>query len=404
MPTSVGPNTFGEENLVFGYDLGDYPNGWGLTQLLANSEFTSQASPFTFASAFTNVNYLGQYKSGSLTGNSFIFSGGDSANYSVSQPAIWGWDKGYIGSTGGNWVYANILPNVSQSAVDYIVDCKWRFHYVSRLGSGSLDPTFQIGRAYTAFFQRSFSATGNSYDWQYTKFKFNGAEGGSSTNREFVLGLSSADSAIEVDYLRVYRIEKATGLRDLAGRSAIDLSNVSFNSSAQMTFDGTDDWLNAPVTLNAGNFTYETVMQANSTEYKILTAGTGNPTAGSTLIQSIVNSSGALINLYNPVGVSGWQYGSYSNLSGYTGVANAIRHIVVVNTANNWKTYVNGVLVGNTNLSVPTVGNAVGIARTGMQVLNPVATTVHAVKIYSRPLTAEEIRSNFNAVKKRFNI
>ena len=28
MPTSVGPNTFGEENLVFGYDLGDSKNSF----------------------------------------------------------------------------------------------------------------------------------------------------------------------------------------------------------------------------------------------------------------------------------------------------------------------------------------------------------------------------------------
>ena len=28
MPTHVGPNTFGEDNLVFGYDLGDVSNSY----------------------------------------------------------------------------------------------------------------------------------------------------------------------------------------------------------------------------------------------------------------------------------------------------------------------------------------------------------------------------------------
>lgn len=50
------------------------------------------------------------------------------------------------------------------------------------------------------------------------------------------------------------------GLLDLTGNNTIDLSNVSFDSNAQMTFDGTDDFItagnNSHLAPGTGNFTY----------------------------------------------------------------------------------------------------------------------------------------------------
>jgi len=274
---------------------------------------------------------------------------------------------------------------------------------VSETGNGSLNPTFQIGRAYNALYSKTFYNIGSSYDWQYTKFKINGADGTHPT-KELTFGLSSADAAVELDYLRCYEINKTTGLKDIVGTSTIDLSNVSFDANGQIVFDGTNDWLNIPVVLNAGNFTYETVMQASNASYQIFAAGTGTPTSGGTTIQAFVNSSGALINLYAPVGGSGWQYGSYNNQSGYVGVSGAIRHIVVVNSNTNWKTYVNSVLVGDVTSFVPSVGNAVGVARSAMQAASTVTTTTYMSKIYNRALSTEEVLQNFNATKSRFGL
>jgi hypothetical protein len=367
MPSSVGPNTKGEENLVFGYDLGDVKNSYKgepttniatgtLTPYTPYNTMTRNGQDLTFTMVGGSALYLTFHNGVDYNGQIITLSGymfkngvphslpGTKANTYHTIPA----SKFYFNNTTG---YFEIVENCNVSSI-------WLFHVPSGAAGGDIITI------------KNFQVEVKSHA------------------TPFVNGTRSATQA----------------LIDLKSTSTIDLTNVSFDTNAQMTFDGMDDWLNAPVTLNAGNFTYETVMQANSTDYKILTAGTGNPAAGGTRVQSIVNSSGALVNLYDPVGVSGWQYGSYSNLSGYIAVANAIRHIVVVNTANNWKTYVNGVLVGNSNLSVPTVGNAVGIARTGMQVLNPVATTVYAVKIYNRPLTVEEVRQNYQQYKTRFNL
>ena len=195
------------------------------------------------------------------------------------------------------------------------------------------------------------------------------------------------------------------GLLDLTGNLTIDLSNVSFDSNAQITFDGSDDWMNAAVTLNAGNFTYETVMkQFGSTSYQIFAAGTGVPSNGGTNIQAFVNSSGGLVNLYAPVGGSGWQYGTYDNTGNFTATSNVNYHIAVVNLDTTWKIYVNGDLVGDIDSFVPTVGNRVGIARSAMQAANNSSLQVSLVKIYDKALTASEVQQNYNAVKSRFGI
>lgn len=182
------------------------------------------------------------------------------------------------------------------------------------------------------------------------------------------------------------------GLLDLTSNSTIDLSNVSFDGDAQMTFDGTNDYLNVNTSLNSGNFTYETVMSVNDTTYPIFGAGYG--TAGTT-IQSYITSSGALINLYAPIGAGGWVYGSYSNLNGYVSVANQLRHIVVTNNNTTWQTYVDGSLVGNVTFYQPTTGTDVGIGRIAMQSPSNLSTVVKMVKLYNRVLTPTEVQNNY---------
>jgi len=194
-------------------------------------------------------------------------------------------------------------------------------------------------------------------------------------------------------------------LIDLKGTADIDLSNVSFDSTGQPTFDGTDDWLNVPVTLNSGDFTYETVMkQPSSASNVIFTAGTGDPSGGGTYIQAYVNSSGGKVNLYAPVGASGWQSGTYDNTGNFTSTANTWYHIVVANFGTTWKIYVNGNLVGDIDSFKPNVGNKVGVARDAMQAENSVSSQVSLVKIYNTALSIEKVQQNYKAYKSRFNI
>ena len=64
-------------------------------------------------------------------------------------------------------------------------------------------------------------------------------------------------------------IRSATqGLLPIVGNSTIDLSNVSFDSNAQMVFDGTDDFISLPSTLtssfNPTEFTVEVIVNYES--------------------------------------------------------------------------------------------------------------------------------------------
>jgi hypothetical protein len=97
-------------------------------------------------------------------------------------------------------------------------------------------------------------------------------------------------------------------------------------------------------------------------------------------------------------------YGSYSNISGYVGVVNVNRHIVVVNSGTNWKTYVNGTLVGDVNFYTPSVGNEIGVARVVMQGVSAIPTSVEIVKIYNRTLTSTEITNNYLKYKRQYGL
>jgi len=406
MPSSVGPNTKGEENLVFGYDTGNFPYGWGLSQLVPNSEFTLPTPRFAAAVAFTNVNYLGALFTGSMTGDSFIFSGGDSANLSVSNPGLWGWNRGSIGSTAGNWMSSNVFPNSADTSRDFIVDCKWRFAYIAAKGSGSLNPTFQIGRSYSTLYQQSYTNVGSTLNWNYARFKVNGADGGSfNTAVQLVLGLTSADSAVEVDYIRFYEINKTSGLLDLKNTSAINVSNVSFAASGQVTFDGTDDGIDLQNIYSGStenNLTVECVVRLTNTQTAKIFA------ANYTQVSSPTGFA---------LGISDSSSNKAKWFTGNLGTTNTLTSTTTFNNGQYY--YVVGTYDGSTkNLYINGVQEATASIAGGINNLSTVASIGYlsylsnqrftgdlpVVKIYNRALTASEVQSNYNAIKGRFNI
>ena len=397
MPSSAGPNTFGEENLVFGYDLGDVSNsykGEPTTNTAVINEYYTywnnsgtaswSNNDTTVPRLFSDLPVMSMYK---LTnGNSHLGIGlsnqvTTSTEYTYSV-YVWIPSSNSLGMAGSSPYFRPQPANYGAVTLRYNGSTSWgtwpRDQWIRISGTA----TTQSTNVTTAYISCYLDTAGD---------------------KVFLTSPQMEQKGHVTPFTRTSR-SATQGLIDLKGTSTIDLTNLSFDSNAQMTFDGTDDWLNIPVALNAGNFTYETVMQASNASYEIFSAGTGVPSSGGTTIQAFVNSSGALINLYAPVGGSGWQYGSYNNQSAYVGVSGAIRHITVVNLNTNWKTYVNGVLVGDVNFFVPNTGNAIGVARAAMQNISTVSTTVYMSKVYNRALTAQEVASNFNAIKSRFSI
>jgi hypothetical protein len=378
MPTHVGPNISGEENLVFGYDLSDQKNSYlgEPTTNLANSDFL-RTIQFHNQGGYNNAGTI-----------------------SDAPEKGEGWKKIKITDRGNNFRIAQfpyLIQTYGQTRTysveyDFGTTSGYFFYGDGSSGFGVLQDN---GRKASA----RFTPPGES-DWFQALF----------------LGHNTPASGInDVIYYKNYQVEVKShptpytsssrsvtqGLIDVTGNETINLTNVSFDSNAQMVFDGTDDYLNVNTSLNSGNFTYETVMSVNNTTYPIFGAGYG--TAGTT-IQSYITSSGALINLYAPIGAGGWVYGSYSNLNGYVSVANQLRHIVVTNNGTTWQTYVDGSLVGNVTFYQPDTGTDVGVGRIAMQSASNLSTVVKMVKLYSRTLLSSEVLNNYNNIKRKYGI
>jgi len=190
------------------------------------------------------------------------------------------------------------------------------------------------------------------------------------------------------------------GLIDRTGNSTIDLSDVSFDSNAQMTFDGTDDYI--PLTgniLNVDAFTVEAVVNITST---------GNYNKPIFVAGNLSNS-----------GI--WFFKHRSGLGnrlvmhGYDGVNPRIdvvsvnqvpdaqnTYVAVTFDGSAYQLYMNGELEGS-----PVVDNKVGATTTnyiGKQSSIYLDGDIPTMKIYNKALTPDEILQNFNATKSRFGL
>ena len=179
------------------------------------------------------------------------------------------------------------------------------------------------------------------------------------------------------------------GLLPLVGNSTIDLTNVSFDSNAQMTFDGTDDLVD--ITTNFGTlsaYTFEYVAYANS--------------GGNMPIASRTNTNfykyGAYSWRYTHGGVGGEFYHNYGNDTGWA-------HWVITYDGSTISVWENGVSKG-TSSSSGTADFSGGI-RIGSWASSAAYTwdgTIPVMKMYNRGLSAGEVRQNYLHYKTRFNL
>ena len=179
------------------------------------------------------------------------------------------------------------------------------------------------------------------------------------------------------------------GLLDVAGNSTLDLSNVSFDSNAQMTFDGTDDLLD--VTTNFGilsAYTFEYVAYANSSNNMPLSSRTS----------TAFYKYGANSWRYTHGGVGGEFYHAAASATGWA-------HWVITYDGGTISVWENGVSKG-TSSSSGTADFSGGI-RIGSWTSSASYTwdgTIPIMKMYNRALTAAEVKQNFQGIRNRFNL
>jgi hypothetical protein len=189
------------------------------------------------------------------------------------------------------------------------------------------------------------------------------------------------------------------GLLPLAGTSTIDLSNVSFDSSGKMLFDGIDDTL--PITDTVTHkpnlsFTYEIVFKplGSGTGYdKMLIGKPGNHTG------IIYQNSSIWFRTRNNIP-------SYYTAGTYSVIQDTYYYLVATYEANSYmRFYVNGVLNGeNTSVGLPLydMGNTLYIGGSSVNYSSYVELSI--AKTYNRALTSQEVQQNYRQYKTRFNL
>ena len=222
----------------------------------------------------------------------------------------------------------------------------------------------------------------------------------------------------DVIYYRYYQVENklhrtpftegtrsaTQGLLDLTGNVAIDLNNVSFNSNAQITFDGTDDYINlSPASVPTGNeISVELIcawngsLQANS----IIAGGAGG---NQDLSLHLPWSDG---NVYWDAGRPFNRIYKYANSSEYLGN----HHWVCTKNANtgNMSIFLDGNLwhsgEGLTS-SLPSLDSAsIGRYDNGVTRAYYYKGNAFVVKIYNKALVLSEVQNNYQNYKSRFNL
>ena len=187
-------------------------------------------------------------------------------------------------------------------------------------------------------------------------------------------------------------------LVDIVRTTDIDLSDISFDSNAHITFDGTDDSIAIPsTTLGNGNWTVEFVVNAHSSGYHMMSNSSGGP---------VSNAMGVLSNKMHYKNYDGaWQSINSSTTVNY----NQIYHLVYVNryggsdNSGSMDMYINGEKDSNSGTNSYTTNggpvNAIGRSWAGY-----FDGEIYICKRYTTGLSDEEVKQNYNALKNRFNI
>ena len=198
------------------------------------------------------------------------------------------------------------------------------------------------------------------------------------------------------------------GLLDLTGNTSIDLSNVSFDSNAQMTFDGTNDYIAAGTSTDfyfgTGDFTLEAVFtpidNGNAWTGVVNKGGSGAPGFA---MSYYANGNGTMTLYMDIDAPDNTHYSSGLLTSGNT------YHIVMVYDRDSaGYVYNNGTLT-HTHTELTNQNQSVNFGRNlrlgtydGAQWF--MDGEMHIVKIYNRALTADEVRNNYRHYKTRFSI
>jgi hypothetical protein len=388
----------GADALVFAYDTGDTRNsykGEPTTNIVTNPTFLGTPNTQSFA----------------VSGN-WVFSGDTSATgfrfyNSATAPILLKFpNEGAVITTGPNVttnrrIYYNgtVEPNTTytlsywlySSAVGSITN--YFFTYKAD-GTVTTSPTYSQGftTGQWVFIQQSFTTpadTGNTRNVNW------GPVISSSVNSLFAMQRFQVEAKSHATQF-VNGTRLATqGLLDLTGNSTLNLSNVSFDSNAQPTWDGTNDTISIPSnSFNniAGDITMELVLNR--------TAGYSAAVMHKDVQYTLyIYSSGEITYADSSL----WSYSSFGAHGNLT--AGTYHHLVATKTEGVVNIYLDGTVIITRSF-----GSAITQTSSTLYIGSYDGRTAYfagqipVAKVYNRALTAAEVANNYNHYKGRFNI
>ena len=428
MPSHSGPNTKGEENLVFGYDLEDSANSFpGIPAVncakAPNTSGQGVGSGSWSVTEVTDGSILPPRKGARV----FKFVAGSTSNLYRQSSYYYG--GGFSNNNPQNTLILGRTSPSNFTTVSESNKYRWGFWVrgVSTNSTGwaiSIDIGDRGGASY---------AIGNNTDWYFINCTNNLGINSTTHPYDFfdlytanqgltmyVVDMGIMRSPGTVDSLPImqaypqwvdYGQERSytEGLLDHTGNSTIDLTNVSFDSDAQISFDGTDDHITGtlPIQGNGAAHTIEIVMSLDVNQNAV--GSRRDPfTIGNAVTHqySSLDINSGYMNWYfysrdtvftnSPLMVAGQYYHMILSYAG--GASNNI----------NKRVWFNGVeqtlSAGSSEISQLPDNPQFSIGRDRGRNTAYFPGQVPLFKVYNRALTEEEALANFNAIKGRFNI
>jgi hypothetical protein len=385
MPTSAGPNSKGEENLVFSYDLGDVSNsykGQPTTNFIAElGDPTQEIARGEFGQYYNLVD---------------IFETHGLVPYTLSM---------------------EIKGNIPGSCLVYMQNGSYTKYAFSL---GSVDITTEWQR----FSFRNRTPSGPTLAWQQNTPNDNRAmlatyTGYGSGRNPTVKNVQLEFGPHETPFTAGTRLT-TQGLLDLTGNSTIDLTNVSFDSNAQMTFDGTDDYLTLPdidTYSSTAKFTIEGVVRAIGGNWGRIFTNGSNGVLGSVTgfinTDLIISTSSSRPYIQFRVGNSGYILSTQISTNYWSSDDFVMYFAFSANKESKTGTYLfrfgqNNGLIQEELSGTYTPGNSTSFVenRLGAETDNETYAQMdmYMFKMYDRDLSLDEMRKNYKTIKSRFNI
>ena len=400
MPTAAGPNTALDSNIVFSYDIGDTINsyrGEPTTNLLTYSTNFSAGPWYGYCGNSTNVtpnttdvvDPFGGFNATKVVRN----------NQTVCDGSTPGW--GLIYSSGGT-LSANNTYTTSIWARCATGTMTLRFGISDFYGS-----TVTLTTEWQRFTLTSYYEAPAQTDRVFQFF---------STDQNVTYYVCAAQTELK-SHATQYVASGATngvrsvtqGLLPLISNTTINLSNVSFTSNAQITYDGTDDHIDLgnlgtigttysiECVFNSSNVVnYRNVFDMNYATYSGVTGNVGprleqySDGTITVIWSGVTNNNSIAVN--TPV----------TPIS-----ANTNYHMVFTQDGNKGSIYLNGAYKSqnsNTYGYIQTFGDA-NLGR-GFELAGDryFAGSLPLFKIYNQALSSDQVKQNYQQYKSRFNL